>query len=46
VLTDPVCGRPSKDAEHVAEGNALHEWVVRSALPQKPGSDRWWIARA
>jgi hypothetical protein len=29
---------PGKDAEHVAEGNALHQWVVRSTLRQKPGN--------
>ena len=40
----PGVWSPSKDAEHVAEGNALHEWAVCSALPQKPGTDRWWIA--
>jgi hypothetical protein len=28
---------PGKDAEHVAEGNALHQWVVRSTLRQRPG---------
>jgi DinB family protein len=26
---------PGKDAEHVAEGNALHQWVVHTALGQK-----------
>jgi hypothetical protein len=26
-----------KDAEHVADGNALHRWVVRSALQQHAG---------
>jgi hypothetical protein len=33
----PGVWSPSKDAEHVAEGNALHQWVVRSALRQKQG---------
>ena len=28
---------PGKDAEHVAEGNALHQWVVRSSVRQEPG---------
>lgn len=28
---------PGKDAEHVADGNALHQWVVRSALHLKRG---------
>jgi len=28
---------PGKDAEHVADGNALHQWVVRSALRQRAG---------
>jgi hypothetical protein len=29
---------PGKDAEHVAEGNALHQWVVRSTLRQHAGA--------
>jgi len=33
----PGLWSPSKDAEHVAEGNALHQWVARSALGQTPG---------
>lgn len=28
---------PGKDAEHVADGNALHQWVVRSTLRHQPG---------
>jgi DinB family protein len=28
---------PGKDAEHVAEGNALHLWFVRAALGQRIG---------
>ena len=35
---------PGKDAEHVADGNALHQWDARSALGQpvgkRPGIDR------
>ena len=33
----PRVWSPSKDAEHVAEGNALHQWVVRAALRRKLG---------
>jgi len=33
----PGVWSPSKDAEHVVEGNALRQWVVRSALRQRPG---------
>ena len=29
---------PGKEAEHVAEGNALHQWVVRSTLRQQAGT--------
>jgi DinB superfamily len=32
----PDVWSPAKDAEHVAEGNALHQWVVRAALRQQP----------
>jgi DinB superfamily len=28
---------PGKDAEHVADGNALHQWLVRSALGLRAG---------
>jgi hypothetical protein len=28
---------PGKDAEHVADGNALHQWIVRSTLRQPAG---------
>jgi DinB superfamily len=28
---------PGKDAEHVADGNALHQWVVRSTLGPRAG---------
>jgi hypothetical protein len=28
---------PSKDAEHVAEGNALHQWHIRQSLGHKAG---------
>jgi hypothetical protein len=36
-LAKPGEWSPGKDAEHVAEGNALHQWVVRSTLRQQPG---------
>jgi DinB family protein len=29
---------PGKDAEHVADGSALHLWVVRSTLRQQTGT--------
>ena len=29
---------PGKDAEHVADGNALHQWVVRSTVRQRVGT--------
>jgi DinB superfamily len=29
---------PGKDAEHVAHGNALHQWIVRSSLHQQSGT--------
>jgi DinB superfamily len=28
---------PGKDAEHAADGNALHQWMVRSTLRQQAG---------
>jgi hypothetical protein len=28
---------PGKDAEHVGDGNALHQWLVRSSLGQHVG---------
>jgi hypothetical protein len=37
-LPSPGTWSASKDAEHVAEGNALHQWVVRSTLRQRPGA--------
>ena len=33
----PGVWSPSKDAEHVADGNAMHQWAVRQALGQQPG---------
>jgi hypothetical protein len=40
----PGVWSPSKDAEHVAEGAAYHQWIVRLSLGQKvparPGIER------
>ena len=36
-VTTPGEWSPGKEAEHVADGNALHQWVVRSTLRQQTG---------
>jgi uncharacterized damage-inducible protein DinB len=35
-----------KDAEHVAEGNAYHQWIVRTTLGEKVSSKRPPLERA
>jgi hypothetical protein len=37
---------PGKDAEHVADGNAYHQWIVRMTLRHKVSAQRPPIERA
>ncbi len=41
----PGVWSPSKDAEHVADGNVLHQWVVRLTVGQANVSGRPGIER-
>ena len=41
----PGVWSPSKDAEHVADGNVLHQWVVRFTIGQAKASGRPGIER-
>ena len=41
----PGVWSPSKDAEHVADGNILHQWVVRLTIGQAKASGRPSIER-
>jgi uncharacterized damage-inducible protein DinB len=41
----PGVWSPSKEAEHVADGNVLHQWVVRLTLGQAKVSQRPGIER-
>ena len=41
----PGVWSPSKDAEHVADGNVLHQWVVRLTIGQAKASGRPTIER-
>jgi hypothetical protein len=36
-VTVPGEWSPGKDVEHVADGNALHQWIVRATLRQPAG---------
>jgi hypothetical protein len=41
----PGVWSPGKDAEHVADANVLHQWVVRLTIGQAKASDRPHIER-
>ena len=45
-VPQPGVWSPSKDAEHVADGNVLHQWVVRLTIGQAKASGRPGIERA
>ena len=44
-IPGPDVWSPSKDAEHVADGNVLHQWVVRLTIGQAKASGRPSIER-
>jgi uncharacterized damage-inducible protein DinB len=44
-VPEPGVWSPSKEAEHVADGNVLHQWVVRLTIGQAKASGRPGIER-
>jgi hypothetical protein len=44
-IPGPGVWSPGKDAEHVADGNVLHQWVVRLTIGQAKASGRPSIER-
>jgi hypothetical protein len=44
-IPGPGVWSPSKDAEHVADANVLHQWVVRLTIGQAKASGRPGIER-